>query len=215
MWIVIGIVAAVIVFAIVAALVQAKNTVVAPCPACGKQVGVNQFGTCEHCMEPLRSVAGKVEAVPAGFVADATVFQTSLAALRHPTQWEAVWGGRCCVCGGSGTRTRALKVKSVEGHYGAVLAPTNLMQTTKVDLGYCDAHSDGVRYWNAPHFANSIDNTKCWVAFRSADFYRAFMKANSPTRSAVGVPAPGAPAERWPCGHEKALGTTRCWSCST
>lgn len=172
---------------LVVVLVSAeKQTVYAECPSCNKRIGLLKgVGACENCGVGLQSLNGGFKTPPAGFVADFPAFLTNLAKLKPTSACRPVWTGLCCVCGRPAVRQEKISIKSVKAHVGSVVAPTNVTQTGKLEVGYCSAHQDGVRFTFPPGMGYAKSNSQCWLSFRSFDYYREFMQTNGKVNPAA------------------------------
>jgi|GEM_PF-4749488 len=173
------IIGAIFLLIILFALFSAKKTVTGTCPVCNKTTGLLKgVGCCEHCGEPLRKAGDRFIPVEAGYIPDNPAFITNLSKLKKPWNWEPTWQGRCVVCGHNATKIKTIHIKSIRGQYGSALAPENETKTTPFEIGYCQAHSDGLRFWYPPGMY-AKKNSQCLLVFRSVDFYRHFMQQNA------------------------------------
>jgi len=164
---------------IILVVVVSKNAVSGTCPNCKAPLNLfKPYGACQNCNQGVRFENGEFVPLEPGFVSEYPAFNTNLSKLKHPSQWSVIWPGRCCVCGRPAVRQDNIKIKSVEGQAGSALAPTNITETTKFEVGYCAAHKDGMRYLYPPGVANAKSNKQCLLAVRSFDYYREFMKNN-------------------------------------
>ena len=164
----------------VIAIVIEKNKVRGTCPTCGAPVGfLKGVGACHDCGEGVRFVNDRYVPVEPGFVPDNPAFMVSMEKLKHPSKWQVIWPGRCCVCGQSAARQKKLTIKTIVGQAGPAFTPTNLTENTKYEVGYCNAHSDSIRFLFPPGFGNAKRNDQCALFIRSYDYYREFMQHNS------------------------------------
>lgn len=172
---------AIVLLGVLFAFYDAKNTVVALCPKCNTRIGIRKgIGCCSNCTEPLKSDAGKFVPVEPGLVSDNLSFNVSMGKLKNPKKWQSTWQGRCCVCGNTASKTSKENVKIIKASIGPVLGPqNNITETTKFEIGYCNAHRDGIRFLYPPGFGNTKRTDQCFLYFRSVDFYREFMKQNA------------------------------------
>lgn len=175
------IIGALILLGVLFAFQEAKNTVAGLCPNCNAKIGLRKgIGSCSNCSEPLKSEGGKFVAVEPGFIADNFIFSISMGKLKNPKHWQTTWQGQCCVCGNTATKTKTVNVKTISGSVGPILGPqTNISHSTKFEVGYCNAHNEGVRFLYPPGFGNTKRTEQCFLYFRSVDFCREFMKQNA------------------------------------
>jgi hypothetical protein len=181
MYIIGGIVLVVVVFFVVVLVLDAKDMVAGSCPKCRTQTQVRKgVGACHNCGEALRHKDGVFVLLENGFVPDHPRFLVKLPKLKHPSKWIPIWDGRCCICGGSATRTDDVKIKVIDGSSGITpISPQyNITKTISFPVGYCANHSDGIRYAFPPGIGNAKSNDQCIVAFRAGDYYREFMRQN-------------------------------------
>lgn len=174
------IIGAIILLIFLFAFQDAKNTVTGVCPKCNTKIGLRKgIGCCSNCGEPLKNDRGKFVAVETGFTSDNFNFSISMGKLKDPKHWQTTWQGRCCVCGNAAAKTKTVNVKTISGSAGPLLGPqTNITHSTKFEVGYCNAHNEGVRFLYPPGFGNTKRTEQCFLYFRSADFYREFIRQN-------------------------------------
>lgn len=174
--IVVGLVVLIVIFLFIAE----KGMVYGNCPQCKTRIGLNNgIGACEKCGEGLRFLNGEFIPLEAGLIPDNPTFSVRLSQLKCPSKWSPIWQGQCCVCRQPAARQKRIKIKRVEGHMGPLLAPMNIMETTKFEVGYCASHKNGARFSSPPGFAKAITNDECFLVIRSFDYYREFMQKNS------------------------------------
>ncbi len=171
---------------IITVVVAEKNKIVGFCPNCKSRIRLSKgIGACGNCGQAMVMTNGAYAPPAKGFLPDNTQFIMSMGKLKPPTEWATIWPGRCCVCGAATDKPTTIKIKVIRGHAGPILAPSNLTDTVKYEIGYCPAHSDGMRYSFPPGVANAKYNDQCLLAIRSYDYYRDFMRENGNMESGL------------------------------